>query len=143
MQLVCPSCQALNRVPDEKLSDNPLCGKCHKPLLPGEPIPVSDASFARFVEKSELPIVIDFWASWCGPCQNFAPVFHDVAKTFASRALFIKVDTENNPQTAGRFAIRSIPTLMVMHKGKEVERLSGALPAQQFSQWLDNNLPAV
>jgi thioredoxin 2 len=141
LQLVCPSCTAVNRVPATKLDARPLCGKCRQPLITGEPVNASDGSFARFAERSDLPVVVDFWASWCGPCLQFAPVFSQAAGNLATRALFLKLDTEANPQTAARFQIRSIPTLMVFQRGKELGRLSGALPPQQFRQWLDQHLP--
>jgi thioredoxin 2 len=143
LQLVCPSCTALNRVPAAKLGAGPLCGKCRKALITGGPVNAGDDNFARFITKSDLPVVVDFWASWCGPCLQFAPVFAQAAGAAAQRALFIKLDTESNPQTAGRYQIRSIPTLMVFHRGEEVARLSGALPPQQFQQWLDQHLPRI
>ena len=143
LQLVCPACTALNRVPAAKLGDGPNCGKCRKPLASGAPVVASDANFARFIERSDLPVVVDFWATWCGPCVQFAPVFSATAGDMATRAVFLKLDTEANPQTSARFQIRSIPTLMVFHRGKELGRLSGALPPQQFRQWLDQHLPAV
>ncbi|MEZ5569918.1 MAG: thioredoxin TrxC [Halioglobus sp.] len=143
LQLVCPACLARNRVPAAKLGEGPLCGKCRKPLLAGMPVNASDASFARFIELSDLPVVVDFWASWCGPCVQFAPVFSATAGAMATRALFLKLDTEANPQTAGRFQIRSIPTLMIFHRGRELGRIAGALPQQQFRQWLDQQLPAT
>ena len=140
LQLVCPACAAVNRVPTAKLGDRPLCGKCRKPLIAGQPVNATDQTFSRFADKSDLPVVVDFWASWCGPCQQFAPVFSEVAGELAGRAAFIKLDTEANPQTAARFQIRSIPTLMVIHRGREVARLSGALPKTQFQQWLAQHI---
>lgn len=142
IQILCPSCTTLNRVPAQKLGDRPLCGKCRTPLVSAAPINGTDGNFRRFIDKSDLPVVVDFWASWCGPCQQFAPVFSQVAAELATRAVFIKLDTEANQQTAASFQIRSIPTLMIFHRGREVARLSGALPKPQFVQWLNQHLTA-
>ena len=141
IQLVCPSCAALNRLPIDKVDSKGHCGKCKNPLIADGPVNVSDATFSRFADKNDLPVVVDFWATWCGPCQQFAPVYAQVAKEMAGKATFVKLDTEANQQTAGQYAIRSIPTLMIVHHGKEVARLAGALPKQQFEQWLQQNLP--
>jgi thioredoxin 2 len=142
LQLVCPACAVVNRVPVVKLGDRPLCGKCRQPLVTGEPATATDGNFDRFIQNSDLPLVVDFWATWCGPCVQFAPVFSAAAGDLATRALFLKLDTEANPRSAARFQIRSIPTLMVFDHGREVARLSGALPPQQFRQWLQQHLPA-
>jgi len=143
VQIPCPSCGALNRVPGQRLGDGPKCGKCRAPLISGQPIIGTDQNFRRFVDKRDLPVVVDFWATWCGPCQQFAPVFTQVATEMATRALFLKLDTEANQQTAASFKIRSIPTLMLFHHGREVARLSGALPKPQFVQWLNQQLPSL
>ena len=139
-QIVCPNCSAINRVPSSKLNDHPLCGKCRQGLLSEHPIIANDQNFSRFIEKNDLPVVVDFWASWCGPCQQFAPVFSQVSHEMATQACFIKLDTENNQMIASRYQIRSIPTLMIFHHGKEIARLSGALPKTQFKQWLQQYL---
>ncbi len=139
-QIVCPNCSAINRVPSSKLNAHPLCGKCRQGLLSEHPIIANDQNFSRFIEKNDLPVVVDFWASWCGPCQQFAPVFSQVSHEMATQACFIKLDTENNQMIASRYQIRSIPTLMIFHHGKELARLSGALPKTQFKQWLQQYL---
>ncbi|WP_316675967.1 thioredoxin TrxC [uncultured Tolumonas sp.] len=139
-QIVCPNCSAINRVPSSKLNAHPLCGKCRQGLLSEHPIIANDQNFSRFIEKNDLPVVVDFWASWCGPCQQFAPVFSQVSHEMATQACFIKLDTENNQMIASRYQIRSIPTLMIFHHGKEIARLSGALPKTQFKQWLQQYL---
>lgn len=141
IQVLCPSCAAVNRVPGNRLGDRPKCGKCRESLITGQPLNGTDRNFQRIIEKSDLPVVVDFWATWCGPCQQFAPVFSQAASEMATRALFVKLDTEANQQTAGRFQIRSIPTLMIFHRGRELTRLSGALPKTQFMQWLNQQLP--
>lgn len=140
IELTCPSCGAINRVPEDRLDSHPVCGKCKTRLLNGQPLAASDASFQRLVDRNGLPLVLDFWASWCGPCQQFAPTFQASAADFATRARFIKIDTQACPQTAARFQIRSIPTLMIVSNGKVITRLSGALPKAQFDQWLEQHL---
>ncbi|WP_372862428.1 thioredoxin TrxC [Spongiibacter sp.] len=143
LQVICPACEAINRVAAEKLADQPVCGKCRAVLLDGAVVNASDANFSRHIQKSSLPLVVDFWAPWCGPCQSFAPVFAEVAGEQTRRARFIKVDTEANPRTAAQYQIRSIPTLMLFYQGREVARLSGALPKLQFQQWLAQQLASL
>lgn len=143
MQIVCAACSAKNRVPGSKLNDRPLCGQCHQPILSIQPVVGGEQNFMRFVEHNDLPVVVDFWAVWCGPCQQFAPTFKQVAEDMYAQACFIKLDTEQNQNTAARYGIRSIPTLMIFHHGKEIARMAGALPQLQFKQWLAQNLPKV
>tara|TARA_B110000503_G_scaffold85373_1_gene129789 strand:+ start:26792 stop:27238 length:447 start_codon:yes stop_codon:yes gene_type:complete len=143
VQIVCSDCSTKNRLSKGQLNDKPLCGKCGKPVLSTSPIVGSDTTFNRYVTDNELPAVVDFWASWCGPCKQFAPTFEQVASEMATQACFVKLDTEQNQNTAGRYNIRSIPTLMIFHHGKEIARMSGALPKPQFEQWLAEHLPAV
>ncbi|MFI2809814.1 MULTISPECIES: thioredoxin TrxC [unclassified Microbulbifer] len=143
LQILCPACGAINRIPPQRLADRPLCGKCRTRLLTGKPISAGDANFGRLVGETGLPLVVDFWASWCGPCQQFAPVFSDVASQMATRVIFAKVDTEANPRTSTNYQIRSIPTLVLFYGGKEFTRLSGALPRAQFQQWLEQQLATL
>tara|TARA_R110002074_G_scaffold318324_1_gene488689 strand:+ start:661 stop:978 length:318 start_codon:yes stop_codon:yes gene_type:complete len=103
----------------------------------------SDKNFSRYVTHNDLPVVVDFWAPWCGPCKQFAPTFEQVAGEMSTQACFVKLDTEINQNTAGGHNIRSIPTLMIFHHGKEIARMSGALPKPQFKQWLAQNLPSL
>ena len=110
MHIVCKHCQTTNRVPDERLAQDPVCGRCGEALLGGQPVELTDDNFDAVTSRTELPIVVDFWASWCGPCRMMAPQFEQAARQLKGRALLVKVDTDANPQVASRFAIRSIPT---------------------------------
>ncbi len=136
MELACPACAAINRVPDSRLADQPNCGKCHSLLLPGKPVDLRSASFATFVSHSGLPVVIDFWASWCGPCKMMAPVFAQTASELATRARFAKVDTETEQVLATRYGIRSIPTLAIFRNGQEIARQAGAMDGANLKRWL-------
>ena len=131
----CPHCHATNRVPSLRLRDDPVCGRCGRALLDGQPITLGDADFDRVVAASTLPVVVDFWAAWCGPCQQMAPQFEQAARTLKGRALLVKVNSDENPQLASRFGIRSIPTLLRLQRGAEVARVAGARPAGQIVQF--------
>ena len=142
MLIGCASCATLNRVPAERIADGPVCGKCKAPLLDGKPVPVSDSTFNAAVERTELPVVVDFWAEWCGPCHAMAPGFERAAAEMKTRVRFAKVDTEAAPNTAGRFGIRSIPTMILFKDGKEAARVSGAMDARGIQNWLQQALQA-
>jgi thioredoxin 2 len=133
--VACTHCGATNRVPAPRLGDDPVCGRCGQPLLDGRPVALSDADFDQVVAASELPVVVDFWAPWCGPCRQMAPQFEQAAGTLKGRALLVKVNSDDNPHTASRFGIRSIPTLVKLQRGNEVARLAGARPAAQIVQF--------
>lgn len=139
MQLVCPSCYTVNRVPRERLADRPVCGKCRVPLLPREPIALDHRSFDLYAGPGDLPVLVDFWAGWCAPCRMLAPVLEEVARRRIDVRV-AKVDTEGEPTLTARFAIRSIPTMVLLLRGREVARLSGAVSAEALMDWLDRSL---
>ena len=136
LHVVCPHCAAVNRIPSAKLGDAPYCGQCKQALFVGEPLEFTAANFDRHLSRNDLPVVVDFWAPWCGPCKMFAPVFAQMAGTYASRVRFAKVNTEVEQGIAATYQIRSIPTLALFKQGKEVDRVSGALPPAQLQAWL-------
>jgi thioredoxin 2 len=133
--VACRHCGAVNRIPAARLVDDPVCGRCGRALLDGQPVELSDANFDQVVERSDLPVVVDFWAPWCGPCRQMAPQFEQAAGTLKGRALLVKVNSDDNPRTASRFGIRSIPTLVKLQHGREVARVAGARPAGQIVQF--------
>ena len=137
MLIACPHCHATNRVPDERMRDDPVCGRCGKAVLSGEVITLTDQNFEAFTRSTELPVIVDFWAPWCGPCQMMAPQFALAARTLKGRAVLAKINSDENPVLASRFAIRSIPTLLLIQAGKEAKRSAGAMQASQIVAWVN------
>lgn len=137
--VTCPKCNATNRIPTERLVDQPKCGKCKKILFSGSPLELTSANVAAVLNHNELPVLVDCWAPWCGPCKNFAPVFEQAARELEPRIRLAKLNTETQQQVAGRWRIQSIPTLLLFREGKEVARLSGAVPLVQLKQWLSQH----
>lgn len=136
IQINCPYCFATNRLPAERLDDKPSCGKCKHPLFSGKPMELTAANVASTLEKNDIPVLVDCWAPWCGPCQGFAPVFEEAAARMEPYIRFAKLNTEDVPDVAQGWSIRSIPTLILFKDGKEVQRVSGALPMPQLMRWL-------
>lgn len=139
MNTVCSSCQATNRVPPERVAEGAKCGRCGSPLFAGEVVNATTATLDKYLQD-DLPVVVDFWAPWCGPCVNFAPVYQNVAEERSGKIRFLKVNTEAEPQLSARFGIRSIPTIMVFKQGQKVDMLNGAMPKAPFEAWLDENI---
>ena len=134
MRVICPHCLSVNNIPQKDSYKKANCGKCKESLLDTKPVDLKDANFDEAIVNSDIPVFVDFWAPWCGPCKMFGPTFEKVAKNYPVKALFVKVNTESEQSVGARFGIRSIPTMIVFKNGKEVHRVSGALDENSLNQ---------
>ncbi len=134
-RVVCPECNTINAIPENRLQDNPHCGKCKTPIFKAQPVELNGASFDRHVSGNDIPLLVDFWAPWCGPCLTMAPAFKEAASTLEPVVRLAKLNTEEEQAVGARFGIRSIPTLVLFHKGREVARQAGAMMAGDIIRW--------
>lgn len=140
VHIVCPHCDGINRVPAAKLGDGAKCGKCHQLLFVSQPLTLNASRFKQHSQKSDIPLLIDFWAPWCGPCRMMAPAFEQAAGQLEPNVRLLKVNTEEEQQLGAQFGIRSIPTLMLLRQGREIARQPGAMDAGGIINWTRQQL---
>jgi len=141
-RLVCPRCNTINQFASARLGDHPKCAQCKNALMQGEPVVVDSESLNRHIQQSGVPVLVDFWAPWCGPCKSFAPIYSQFARNAEPNLRLLKIDTEANQAAAAQYGIRSIPTLVLFKGGREQARISGAMNETQLQQWVNQQLAA-
>jgi len=140
LNVACPHCHTANRVPAHRLGDAPTCGTCSQPLFRGHPVELAEADFERHVARSDLPVVVDFWAPWCGPCRAMAPVFERAARELEPQVRLVKLNTDEAQAIAAKFDIRGIPMFAILEQGREVARIAGAMNLARFVEWVRANI---
>lgn len=138
--IVCPQCGTLNRVPRERLASGGRCGECHEKLFDGHPAALDGAGFARFLDKSDVPLLVDLWAPWCGPCRMMAPEFERAARELEPRFKLVKINIDEEPDVARRFGVQSIPTILLVLHGRELGRIAGARGAPELVRWAESQI---
>ena len=138
--IVCPACAAINRIPTTRSTEQPKCGKCHKPLFSARPLELNSATFQKHINKNDIPVVVDFWAPWCGPCKMMAPAFEQASKELEPSVRLTKLNTENEQSIGALHNIRSIPTLAIFKNGREIARQPGAMSKDDIVRWVKSHI---